>query len=203
MNRLRSLNLDLLKSKTVLIVAGGVIVLLLVWWFAWMAPEGNKLASVQAQVASDQTKVNQLNAELAALKVEKALVTKELPYLKQVTTAIPPVMDPPGIVDQLNTLANTTHTKLLSVTPADTVTPSGVAGLSILPVTFTVEGTHRDVFLFLNGIYDLKRLITVNTIGLAAGNNPNVLAVNDGQQYTMAVTANAYTTYVPPLPVPA
>src|SRR5271165_2399549 len=199
MNRLRSVNLDLLKSKTVLIVAGGVIVLLIVWWFAWMAPEGNKLASVQAQAASDQVTVNQLNAELAALKVERALVIRELPYLKKVTTAIPPVMDPPGIVDQLDALALTTHCKLLSVTPSDAVTPSGVVGLSIIPVTFGVQGTHREVFLFQNGIYTLKRLMTINTISLASGNNPNILAVNDGQGYTMTISANAYTTYVAPL----
>ena len=33
MNQLRSLNLGLLKSKTVLIVTGIVILLLIVWWF--------------------------------------------------------------------------------------------------------------------------------------------------------------------------
>ncbi len=48
MNRMRGFNLDLLKSKVVLGVAGGVIVLLIVWWFAWMTPESNKLSTVQA-----------------------------------------------------------------------------------------------------------------------------------------------------------
>jgi len=43
----------------------------------------------------------------------------ELPYLKMVTTAIPPTEDPPGIVDSLNTLANKTDCNLLSVTPAN------------------------------------------------------------------------------------
>ena len=143
--------------------------------------------------------MSQLNLELATLKAEKKLVLKELPYLKKVTAAIPPTEDPPGIVDQLDALAIMTHCKLLSVTPSDTVTPSGVVGLSILPVTFGVEGTHREVFLFLNGIYTLKRLMTINTISLASGNNPNVLAVNDGQGYTMTVSANAYTTYVAPV----
>ena len=38
---------------------------------------------------------------------------KELPYLKKVTTAIPPTEDPPGIVDSLNTLANQTGCDLL------------------------------------------------------------------------------------------
>ena len=104
MSGLRAINLDLLKSKVVLLITGGVILLLIVWWFAWMTPENNKLATVNSQITADQTTVSQLNAELASLKAERKLVLKELPFLKKVTTAIPPTEDPPGIVDSLNTL---------------------------------------------------------------------------------------------------
>jgi hypothetical protein len=108
MNRLQGINFDLLKSKVVLITTGIVIVLLLVWWFAWMTPEASKLATVQQQITADNTTATQLNMELILLKAEKKLVLRELPYLKKVTTAIPPTEDPPGIVDSLNTLANKT-----------------------------------------------------------------------------------------------
>ena len=199
MNRIRGFNLDLLKSKIVLGVAGGVIILLIVWWFAWMTPESNKLSTVQAQVTSDQTRVSQLNLELASLKAEQKLVLRELPYLKKVTTAIPPTEDPPGIVDSLNNLATATNCDLTSVTPADSLSPSGVAGLSDISVSFAVSGTHKSVFEFLKGFYSMGRLMTINTISLgAAGSNPNILAVNDGQQYSMEVSAVAYTTYLTP-----
>jgi len=199
MNRMPSFNLDLLKSKVVLIVTGVVILLLIVWWFAWMTPESNKLTSVQQQVSSDQTRVTQLNLELESLKAEKKLVIKELPYLKKVTTAIPPTEDPPGIVDSLNNLATATGCDLLSVTPADSPSPSGVAGLSDIGVSFSIAGSHKDVFQFLKGFYRMGRLMTINTVSMsAAGSNPNVLAVNDGQQYSMTVSALAYTTYVTP-----
>ena len=69
-----------------------------------MTPEASKLTTVQQQVTADDTTVTQLNLELIALKAPKKLVLKELPYLKKVTTAIPPTEDPPGIVDSLNTL---------------------------------------------------------------------------------------------------
>jgi Tfp pilus assembly protein PilO len=201
MNRMPSLNLDLLKSKVVLIVTGLVILLLIVWWFAWMTPESNKLTSVQQQVSTDQTKVTQLNLTLRGLKEEKKLVLKELPYLKKVTTAIPPTEDPPGIVDSLNNLATATGCDLLSVTPADSPSPTGVAGLSAITVSFSVAGSHRNVFEFLRRFYSMGRLMTINTVSLsAAGSNPNILAVNDGQQYSMTVSALAYTTYVTPTP---
>src|ERR1035441_6978925 len=98
MNRLQGINIDLLKSKVVLIVTGVVIVLLLVWWFAWMTPEANKLSTVQQQIAQDNTTVTSLSMELIQLKAEQKLVQHELPYLKKVTAAIPPTEDPPGIV---------------------------------------------------------------------------------------------------------
>ena len=199
MNRLPSFNFDLLKSKVVLIVTSTVIILLIVWWFAWMTPEASKLTTVQQQVSADQTTVTQLNLELASLKAEQKLVLKELPYLEKVTTAIPPTEDPPDIVDSLNTLANKTGCDLLSVTPADSPSPSGVPGLSVVSVSFSVSGTHSHVFAFLRGFYAMKRLMTISTVGLSpAGGSPNILAVGDGQQYNLSVNADAYTTYVLP-----
>ena len=56
MDRVPSADLDLLKSKVVLIVTGCVIVLLIVWWFAWMTPEASKLTTVQQQVTTDSAK---------------------------------------------------------------------------------------------------------------------------------------------------
>jgi Tfp pilus assembly protein PilO len=195
MNRLQGIDLGLLKSKVVLIVVGVVIVLLLVWWFAWMTPEASKLTTVQQQVTADSTTVTQLNLELIALRAERKLVLKELPYLKMVTTAIPPTEDPPGIVDSLNTLANKTGCDLLSVTPANYPSPSGAAGLSTIAVQFSISGLHKNVFAFLTRFYAMKRLMTINTVSLApGGTTPNILGVNDGQPYSMTVNATAYTT---------
>ena len=76
--------------------------------------------------------------------------------------------------------------------------PSGVAGLSDISVSFAFSGTHKSVFRVLEGLlqhgtpYDHQhdqswaRLAPIRTC----------LAVNDGQQYSMEVSAVAYTTYV-------
>ena len=195
MNRLQGINFDLLKSKVVLITTGIVIVLLLVWWFAWMTPEASKLATVQQQITADNTTATQLNMELILLKAEKKLVLRELPYLKKVTTAIPPAEDPPGIVDSLNTLANKTGCDLLSVTPSNVPSPSSVTGLSLISVSFAVTGVHKNLFAFLKGFYSMTRLMTINNVSFApGGTTPNILAVGDGQPYSMSVSATAYTT---------
>ena len=117
------------------------------------------------------------------------------PYLKKVTAAIPPTEDPPGIVDSLNTLANKTGCDLLSVTPANFPSPSGVTGLSVVPVTFTISGIHKNVFAFLKNFYAMTRLMTIDSVSLAPGGTaPNIMAVGDGQPYCMSVSATAYTT---------
>jgi Tfp pilus assembly protein PilO len=200
MNRLGRVNLDLLKSKVVLMVTGGIILLLIVWWFAWMTPESNKLTNVQQQITTDQGMVAQLNAELIGLKAEKKLVLKELPYLKKVTTAIPPTEDPPGIVDSLNTLANQTGCDLLTVTPADTPSSSGSPGLSVIAVSLSISGPHSNVFAFLRDFYKMKRLMTISSVTLspASSTSANILTGGDGQKYGMSLTADAYTTYVLP-----
>jgi Tfp pilus assembly protein PilO len=195
MNRLQGINFGLLKSKVVLIVTGIVVVLLIVWWFAWMTPEANKLAAVQQQITADNTTAAQLNMELIGLKAEKKQVQRELPYLRKVTAAIPPTEDPPGIVDSLNTLANKTGCDLLSVTPANFPSPSGVIGLSVVPVSFSVSGVHKNLFAFLKDFYAMTRLMTINSVSLApGGTTPNIMAVGDGQPYSMTVSATAYTT---------
>lgn len=195
MNRLQGINFDMLKSKVVLITTGIVIVLLIVWWFAWMTPEASKLATVQQQIMADNTTATQLNMELILLKAERKLVLRELPYLKKVTVAIPPTEDPPGIVDSLNTLANKTGCDLLSVTPSNFPSPSSVTGLSVIPVTFSVTGVHKNLFAFLKNFYAMTRLMTIDSVSLApGGTTPNILAVGDGQPYSMSVSATAYTT---------
>jgi Tfp pilus assembly protein PilO len=195
MNRLQGINFDLLKSKVVLITTGIVIVLLIVWWFAWMTPEASKLATVQQQITADNTTATQLNMELILLKAESKLVLRELPYLKKVTAAIPPTEDPPGIVDSLNTLANKTGCDLLSVTPSNFPSPSSVTGLSVIPVTFSLTGVHKNLFAFLKNFYAMTRLMTIDSVSLApGGTTPNILAVGDGQPYSMSVSATAYTT---------
>jgi type IV pilus assembly protein PilO len=199
MNRLRNFNLDLLKSKVILATIGGVVVLLLVWWFAWMTPEASKLSTVQAQ---EQTYTNtraELRLELATLKSDKAHVLREIPYLKKIEAAIPSAEDPPGIVDSLNSLARKTDCDLLSVTPADTPTASSIKGLEAISVSISVSGSHRNIFTFLEDFYSMKRLMTINSISLTpGGSSTNIFALNDGAQYSLSLSAEAYTTYATP-----
>ena len=152
-------------------------------------------------MTTDNAMVSQLNLELAALKAEKKLVLKELPYLKKVTArSRRPRIRP--ISSMSSTPSPKTQCTLGTVTPADTPSASGVTGLSLIPVSFTLTGTHKNVFLFLNDFYALTRLMTINTVSLAATSSaPNILAVGDGQAYSLAVTADAYTTEAPPAPV--
>jgi hypothetical protein len=47
----------------------------------------------------------------------------------------------------------------------------------------------------LRGFYAMTRLMTIGSVELSpGGTSPNIMAVGDGQPYSMTVSATAYTT---------
>ena len=81
------------------------------------------------------------------------------------------------------------------MTPANFPSPSGTAGLSVISVTFSVTGSHKNIFAFLKNFYSMTRLMTIGNVSLApGGTTPNILDVSDNQPYSMSVNATAYTT---------
>lgn len=207
MSRLRSISLDRFKSPVILGIVGGAIVLLVIWWFAWMVPEATKLNTVHQQQSQDASTVIQLRAEIALLQRESAQVQKDLPYLKMSEIAVPPTADPGEIVNVIDGLANKLGLKLTSITdstvvpPTSTTTAAPTSGVSTIPITFAISGSHKAIFSFMSDFYGLPRLMTLESVSLSptgAGTaKANILSVGDGQQYTANFTATAYTTNVP------
>lgn len=200
-NRLNNLDLGRFRSPIVLGVIGGLILLLLIWWFAWMSPEANKLTTVQAQQTQLNQQVEQLQAKITQLQQESAQVQKELPYLVRYTAAAPPTPEQGLIVNQILALSKRTGVDLSSISD-NTVSPPAVAGgLSTIPVDLVVSGNHSQVLNFLNGFYQLPRLMTISTLALdASGGSPNILDVNDGASYSLTMAATAYTLATPATP---
>jgi Tfp pilus assembly protein PilO len=201
MNRLKSINFDIFKSRTLLLTVGGLVVLLLIWWFAWMSPESSKLNTVNAQAAQLQTTLNSLNQQIAQLEHESATLKKELPLLKRFTVAVPTTSDAPSIVTDLHNLAKSVpKLNLLSVTDNTVVAPTTPGGLYVEPVSFSVSGPHSSVATFLTDFYNfskMPRLMTIDTLSLQPGGSPSGININndsDGQTYSVAIAASAYST---------
>lgn len=194
------MNIDLLKRPAVYGTIIGAIILLILWWFVWMSPEGNKLSTVKAQETSLQVEIGAMNATIAGLKEQSALVPSELPYLAKFTAAIPDLPESGVLTEQLYNLMNHTHTFIASL--SDATVDATTAGYSTIPVSFVVDGSHDQVMSFIENIYNLPRLVTIQSVSLSPGGGTatNLLQKSGAQGFSATITATAYTTFIPPTP---
>jgi len=188
---MKTVDIDLLRRPR---VWGSIIVVLVAlagWWFGWMNHESNKLASIHQQQATQQATVASLSLELKTLRDEAKRVRAASPFLKRFGAAIPADPDAPALVVQVYRLAQKDGVTLASITD-DTLDPVGTA-YSTMPVSLSVSGPHDALLQFLDGLYRLPRLLTIQSFSLTGPGN--VLA-SGAASYSAGITATAYTTYV-------
>ena len=188
-------NSELLKRPRVWGSMVVVLVLALGWWFAWMSPEGAKLASVRAEQARQQQTEVSLTSELTMLRADATRVRLASPFLARFGRAIPALPDAPSIVEQVYQLAVQDNVTLQSITD-DSVVSAGL-GYSTIPVSMSVAGGHDALLAFVAGLYQLPRLLTIQTLDLSG--TTSVLSSGNAS-YTASIGATAYTTYVAPTP---
>jgi type IV pilus assembly protein PilO len=193
-----SLSLDLLKRPLVYGTLIGVVLIALVWWFAWMTPEANKLASANSQVQSDQSQISSLNTQIAALKVEDQQLPHLVHYLAFFSLAIPPLPESGDLTTELYDLSLSTKTVMNTLTDVATINTG--KGYSTIPVQISLSGNHNSVLAFLKGIYALPRLVTIQSINLSPPGGQNLNQPSTASGFTANISATAYTTYVPPTP---
>lgn len=197
-----NLNLEWVKRPAVFGTVLATIVIALVWWMAWMSPEASKLNSVESQQTSAQGQISLLQTQITSLKAQSVQLTKELPYLKFFQSQIPPLPLQGELTSQLYQLSLSTKTFISSlsdnsVAPATTTS----AGYSTMPISIQLSGSHNGVVAFLQGLYHLQRLITIQQISLTPpSQQPNLNANGNAPGFAASITATAYTTYVPVAP---
>lgn len=197
-----SLNLAVLKRPRVFVPVLVVVVLALVWWLAWESPENSKLASVQQQQTTIEATQARLTTELALLQAEAKQVHVGLPFLKRYEQAIPTTPEAPQLVTELDALALRTGVTLGSVADNTLTPPAKPGGLTTIPVSLSISGSHAQVLAFIQGLYGLPRLLTLTTVSLSVPAGGNVLNLHESLTYGATIGAAAYTTYAPPAATP-
>lgn len=197
-----SFNPAVLKRPLVFGPIVAIIVLALVWWLAWESPENAKLASVQQQQTAIEATQARLTTELALLQAEAKQVHVGLPFLRRYEQAIPPTPEAPQLVTELDALALRTGVTLSSVADNTLTPPAKPGGLTTIPVSMSISGTHAQVLAFIQGLYSLPRLLTLTTVSLSVPSGGNVLNLHESLTYGATISAVAYTSYAPPAATP-
>ena len=192
---LQSMNLNALKRPTVIITVVVVLVLAALWWFLWMAPEANKLSTVNNQQAQLQSQLNTLNQTLQIDKAQAPKISQYASYLSMFAAAVPPLPEAPQLTTQLADLANATSVHLVTLSDDTTVVGTPI---DTIPLTMTIQGPRQNCIAFLQGIYDPKmiiRLITITSFTptpLSAGANGVNILKPYKSTYTAAISGTAY-----------
>lgn len=184
---------ELLKRPVFVLATLGLFVLAGAWWFAWMSPQQRHLSSLHQQVLEGDLLEANLNAQLLQLQRESKELKASGGFPSRFERAIPPAADAAELVTQLYKLSQRSGVTLENITD-DTVKAQSPAYSSI-PVSISVSGGHNAVVNFVDGLYELPRLLTVQTLSLSGA---GALNASSNAQYTATISATAYTTLVQP-----
>jgi Tfp pilus assembly protein PilO len=199
----------------------GIAILLLagVAYMVVIRPKRAEAGRLDEQIAEMQTKVSA--ARLASRPQRKGTAIK-VADLFEVSKAMPDAADMPGIILDLNSVAEATGIKFVSIQPS---APTPKTGYSAIGITLTFEGNYFDLTDFLFRLRNLVtvrdgrlassgRLFTLDTLSMKEGKNgfPDInagLTVSayvygaDAAAAASALPAPTTTTEAPPPAAPA
>lgn len=167
-----------------LLIAAGVGYMLLV------RPKQSQASALEEQISELDAKVT---AARLASRPQKTNVTIKVADIFQVSKAMPDSNDMPGIILDLNSVAEATGIAFLSIQPA---APAAKTGYSAIPITLRFEGNYYDLTDFL---FRLRNLVSVRHGRLAAAGRLftlDALNMQEGDagfpQITADLTVSAY-----------
>ena len=184
----------------------GVAVLILagVAYMVMVRPKRAEAGRLDEQIAEMQMKVSA--AQLASRPQQASTI--KVADVFEVSKAMPDTDDMPGIILDLNAVAEATGIKFVSIQPS---APTPKTGYSAIGITLTFEGNYFDLTDFLFRLRNLVtvrdgrlsssgRLFTLDPLSMKEGEEgfPNISAGLTLSAYVFGATDPAATTLTPP-----
>jgi Tfp pilus assembly protein PilO len=143
------------------VVIGGVLVYALVFWFLLVSPKRAEASALKAEVAALEVTV--ANARIAAApRSSQDTAPIAVADIFRLAKAMPSVPDMPGVLLELDRIAEETGVEFQSVTPL----PSVVVGdFQTVPITLAFDGNFYELSDFL---FRLRTLVGVRAGELRA-----------------------------------
>jgi hypothetical protein len=129
-------------------------------WFMLIGPQRSKATELDTQIADTN---NAISAARALTLEAKKGAQIRVADLYRLTKAMPDQTDMPGILLELNQVAEESGISFEQITPATTATP--ISGYLAIPITVEFQGNFYDLSDFL---YRLRNLVDVRRGALDA-----------------------------------
>jgi Tfp pilus assembly protein PilO len=189
------------------VVAGAIVIAAAVAYFAFISPKRGEAARLDDQIAQLETEVN--TAKLATRPKQSATALR-VADLFELAKAMPDRDDMPGIILELNSIAEAAGIEFKAIAPQS---QTNGQGYRVLPISLTFVGNYYDLtdFLFrmrnLVSVRDGKlhangRFFTLDTLDMHEGEGgfPQIEAVLAVSAYVYDSSAQSAATPAAPLP---
>ncbi len=148
----------------------GIVVLF--YFFAW-SPQTEELASIAKQRASEEQKIQTARATLARLEGLKESAPKIEAKIIKIGRKMPKDADLPGLIIQIQNMANDSSVSVDALRPAE---PQQASGYSKLDVAVNVKGTYGGISDFLFRIENSPRAMRVDNLSISPAEYPTLQA---------------------------
>jgi Tfp pilus assembly protein PilO len=190
------------------VIGLAILIVAAIAFMVVIRPKRAEAGRLDEQIAEMQMKVSA--AQLASRPQQQASAIKVADVF-EVTKAMPDTDDMPGIILDLNSVAEATGIKFVSIQPS-AATPK--TGYTAIGITLTFEGNYFDLTDFLFRLRNLVtvrdgrlsssgRLFTLDTLSMKESDTgfPNISANLTVSAYVFGVS-EADATAVPPVTTP-
>jgi Tfp pilus assembly protein PilO len=184
---------------------GGIAVAALVFLLGFLlivSPARNSANDIAAR-AEDQNQQNVLTAaKIEQYKVQSSEVPAKRAEIQAVQKKLPPTLELPRMIREIESVANDAGLKLLSITPAtpqvlgeeDRQSAGAVPTVSV-PVAITALGSYTSIKSFVNGLEQMSRAYFVSGVDVNADGE-------DGGQLNLSLQGQVFSVPADSLALP-
>ncbi|MGZ4677231.1 MAG: type 4a pilus biogenesis protein PilO [Acidimicrobiia bacterium] len=188
-----------MKRNALIIGAVAAVAVVLLWYFVLYSPLGDDLSSAQAQVTSEQTKTQDLQATLARLNSQKKNAVQQQALLRKLDAAVPKQPDLAEFILSANRIADDAGIEFLTIAPTP---PAAGNGASVIGLTMTVSGSFFQLEDYLRQLEKLDRLVIIDGFNVSAstatsGSGDTSSASSEGTTLSVTLSGRMFTRAAP------
>ena len=187
----------------IVIIGVVVAVVLAAAWMLVVSPERKQASQLSAEVAADQAQLASAEGKVASARAAQSQYAAAYTSVVSLGKAVPPSQEVPSLIDQLAQASHNKNVEFESISDGSSASASA-ASFTSLPFTFTFEGSYFDLEHLFNQLTDFAtlgasgnlqvsgRLLTIQSVKLAPGNNGSETSAGASGKLTGSITATAY-----------
>ncbi|MDA8163769.1 MAG: type 4a pilus biogenesis protein PilO [Desulfobacteraceae bacterium] len=153
------------KNQKVAIVAGAVALPLALFYFLLYSPKHKEITDLEANKASLEQEIGQLEAKARKLEEHKAEMAEIEQSFRIASQLIPEQKEIPSLLTSISGLATNSGLEIITFTPQKEVPKDFYAEI---PVVMQVKGTYHNFGHFLDQVGHLPRIATISNISMTS-----------------------------------